>query len=353
MATRPCPQPPPTLLAVLLSFSSCSYEHAHNVALAKIINGCLDLTTTAPATDAAAPAPNAPGADPQQARQLDLSRRIATWLALQNNVCGLMDSTTAEGNAADQTPGIRQTLEKKEGLFRKHMMGKRVNYAARSVISPDPYIGAGACNASAVGAYSPPVAVARLQCSELCTGWEYGTCFSMRAWVSRDLVTHPFMPSPPFPSLTYPPPPALPYPGEIGVPPYFARRLSFPERVTPFNVERLRAAVIAGPDNHPGAVAVEDSSTGRMFNLSMYDLQASHWYMWQPGRPGHTYVVNYFGSKNKLPLASLRHSLTQPLDRASPFAAVYRTAYVNPHAKRLGGCIQPVCLIPFLLLLAC
>ena len=33
-----------------------------------------------------------------------------------------------------------QILEKKEGLFRKHMMGKRVDYAARSVISPDPYI---------------------------------------------------------------------------------------------------------------------------------------------------------------------------------------------------------------------
>jgi hypothetical protein len=39
--------------------------------------------------------------------------------------------------------GVRQQLEKKEGLFRKNMMGKRVNYAARSVISPDPYIGAG------------------------------------------------------------------------------------------------------------------------------------------------------------------------------------------------------------------
>jgi DNA-directed RNA polymerase I subunit RPA1 len=37
--------------------------------------------------------------------------------------------------------GVRQQLEKKEGLFRKNMMGKRVNYAARSVISPDPYIG--------------------------------------------------------------------------------------------------------------------------------------------------------------------------------------------------------------------
>ena len=28
--------------------------------------------------------------------------------------------------------------------------------------------------------------------------------------------------------------------GEIGVPPYFAMRLSFPERVTAHNVERLR-----------------------------------------------------------------------------------------------------------------
>ena len=37
--------------------------------------------------------------------------------------------------------GIRQILERKEGLFRKHMMGKRVNYCCRSVISPDPYLG--------------------------------------------------------------------------------------------------------------------------------------------------------------------------------------------------------------------
>ena len=37
--------------------------------------------------------------------------------------------------------GIRQMMEKKEGLFRMHMMGKRVNFACRSVISPDPYIG--------------------------------------------------------------------------------------------------------------------------------------------------------------------------------------------------------------------
>ena len=36
--------------------------------------------------------------------------------------------------------GLRQLLERKEGMFRMKMMGKRVNFGARSVISPDPYI---------------------------------------------------------------------------------------------------------------------------------------------------------------------------------------------------------------------
>ena len=43
--------------------------------------------------------------------------------------------------ANNQVSGLRQLLERKEGLFRMHMMGKRVNYCCRSVISPDPYIG--------------------------------------------------------------------------------------------------------------------------------------------------------------------------------------------------------------------
>ncbi|CAI6004571.1 unnamed protein product [Closterium sp. NIES-65] len=44
------------------------------------------------------------------------------------------------GSQKDPVNGIRQQLERKEGLFRMNMMGKRVNYACRSVISPDPYI---------------------------------------------------------------------------------------------------------------------------------------------------------------------------------------------------------------------
>lgn len=75
----------------------------------------------------------------------------------------LIDSSSSENR--DELQGVRQLLEKKEGLFRMNMMGKRVNFAARSVISPDPNLGT----------------------------------------------------------------------GDIGVPPFFATRLSFPEAVTPLN----------------------------------------------------------------------------------------------------------------------
>ena len=36
--------------------------------------------------------------------------------------------------------GFKQLIERKQGIFRMHMMGKRVNHAARTVITPDPNI---------------------------------------------------------------------------------------------------------------------------------------------------------------------------------------------------------------------
>lgn len=62
------------------------------------------------------------------------------------------------------------------------MMGKRVNFSARSVISPDPYLNL----------------------------------------------------------------------NEIGIPEYFATRLTYPVSVTSVNLEELRQAVINGPEVHPG-----------------------------------------------------------------------------------------------------
>ncbi|NWS53194.1 RPA1 polymerase, partial [Chunga burmeisteri] len=62
------------------------------------------------------------------------------WIRLQAHVNIVFDSDM-DKLMTEKYPGIRQLLEKKEGLFRKHMMGKRVDFAARSVICPDMYIG--------------------------------------------------------------------------------------------------------------------------------------------------------------------------------------------------------------------
>jgi DNA-directed RNA polymerase I subunit RPA1 len=72
----------------------------------------------------------------------DQADALSTWIDLQTTVNVHMDSSKdprAAGNS--QQNGIRQILEKKEGIFRKHMMGKRVDFCCRSVISPDPYVG--------------------------------------------------------------------------------------------------------------------------------------------------------------------------------------------------------------------
>ena len=73
---------------------------------------------------------------------VDLSKVVSHWIELQQAINCYMDSSKDSNVLSQQGPaGIRQILERKEGLFRRHMMGKRVNFCCRSVISPDPYIG--------------------------------------------------------------------------------------------------------------------------------------------------------------------------------------------------------------------
>ncbi|KAI8067394.1 hypothetical protein BDF21DRAFT_496279 [Thamnidium elegans] len=129
---------------------------------------------------------------------------VDSIINLQHAVNSFIDSTknpTQVAQGATLPPGIRQALEKKEGLFRKHMMGKRVNYAARSVISPDPFIET----------------------------------------------------------------------SEIGIPPVFATKLTYPEPVTPHNIKEMRQAVINGPNKWPGATHVqnEDQSIDVLADLSI------------------------------------------------------------------------------------
>lgn len=72
---------------------------------------------------------------------LNISNMVSRWIDLQNSVNFYLDSSKSVNPYDADNSGIRQILEKKEGLFRKNMMGKRVNFCCRSVISPDPNIG--------------------------------------------------------------------------------------------------------------------------------------------------------------------------------------------------------------------
>lgn len=69
------------------------------------------------------------------------ARAVSTWIEMQTTLNVHFDSSKDPRAGGSMNNGIRQILEKKEGIFRKHMMGKRVDYCCRSVISPDPYIG--------------------------------------------------------------------------------------------------------------------------------------------------------------------------------------------------------------------
>ncbi|RKF71919.1 DNA-directed RNA polymerase I subunit rpa1 [Golovinomyces cichoracearum] len=132
-------------------------------------------------------------------RKRDFYDLQEAWCILQESVNSLIDRdrNPIQGAGGKKTEdGIKQKLEKKEGLFRKNMMGKRVNFAARSVISPDPNIET----------------------------------------------------------------------NEIGVPPVFAKKLTYPEPVTSHNFRNLQQAVINGPEIWPGAVAIENTN-GQVINL--------------------------------------------------------------------------------------
>lgn len=58
------------------------------------------------------------------------------WQDLQRHINSLL---SCEGQGLT-SQGLKQILEKKTGVIRMHMMGKRVNFAARSVITPDPNV---------------------------------------------------------------------------------------------------------------------------------------------------------------------------------------------------------------------
>ena len=133
LAVPPSRFRPPSLL------NGVESDHPHNVYLKAILEADGRIRRMA-ASRGGAQRSAVEAADVlSAAAALDWGVLIETWLALQESVNSLLDSSKASAPNAPQD-GLRQTFEKKEGLFRRNMMGKRVNFAARSVISPDPFL---------------------------------------------------------------------------------------------------------------------------------------------------------------------------------------------------------------------
>ena len=72
------------------------------------------------------------------AEQLDL-----VWKELQLHVDHVIDRDLNATRNQKSGWGFKQLIERKQGIFRMHMMGKRVNHACRTVITPDPNINIG------------------------------------------------------------------------------------------------------------------------------------------------------------------------------------------------------------------
>ncbi|KAJ3392421.1 DNA-directed RNA polymerase II subunit rpb1 [Entophlyctis sp. JEL0112] len=108
-----------------------------------------------------------------------LQYHVATLM--NNDLNGLPQST--QKRSGRPLKSIRARLKGKEGRLRGNLMGKRVDFSARTVITGDPNL----------------------------------------------------------------------FIDQVGVPRSIARNLTFPETVTPFNIDRLTACVQNGPTEHPGA----------------------------------------------------------------------------------------------------
>ena len=128
-----------------------------------------------------------------------LQYHIATLV--DNDIPGVAQSAQRSGRPLKS---LQQRLGTKEGRIRNNLQGKRVEFSARSVITPDPNISV----------------------------------------------------------------------EELGVPLKVAMNLTFPERVTAFNISRLYAMIQNGPDRYPGAKSIQRGDQGRMISLKHVNTKA-------------------------------------------------------------------------------
>ncbi|WKX97060.1 hypothetical protein Q1695_013032 [Nippostrongylus brasiliensis] len=130
---------PPTKFRPIRLFKGERYENPQTVNLRKV----LEATETIKAVSLVLNGDKSPQlleliANRTQGKTMNAKMHNA-YLALQQRVNAIYDEEL-DKHDQNRIPGIKQILEKKQGLFRMNMMGKRVNFACRSVITPDPYL---------------------------------------------------------------------------------------------------------------------------------------------------------------------------------------------------------------------
>jgi DNA-directed RNA polymerase II subunit RPB1 len=131
-----------------------------------------------------------------------LQYHVATYV--DNDIPGVAQSAQRSGRPLKS---LQQRLGSKEGRMRNNLQGKRVEFSARSVITPDPNISV----------------------------------------------------------------------AELGVPLKVAMNLTFPERVTSFNIDRMYAMVQNGPEKYPGAKSVQRAD-GRTISLKHVNTKSIQLY---------------------------------------------------------------------------
>lgn len=135
--------------AAKLLDSGTSAEHPQNVFFQRLlsnIDALLQAHKTTPDPEQSAESEKNGksvdvGGQKQRARRRSASAKVGaaqTIATMQQTLVELYDSPGEERNGG--AVGIRQQLETKQGLFRMHMMGKRVNFSCRSVIGPDVFL---------------------------------------------------------------------------------------------------------------------------------------------------------------------------------------------------------------------
>ena len=212
---------------------------------------------------------------------------------LQFHVATYMDNDIAGQPKALQKSGrpvkaIRARLKGKEGRLRGNLMGKRVDFSARTVITGDPNL-------------------------------------------SLD---------------------------EVGVPRSIAKTLTYPEKVTPLNIDRLTRLVRNGAEEHPGARFVIRNTDGLKYDLRKVKNPPALQYGWKVERhivDGDFIIFNRQPSLHKesmmghrirvMPYSTFRLNLSV----TSPYNADFDGDEMNlhvPQSEETRAEIMNLCMVP-------